>query len=165
MALTSSGRFSARLKAGDGLLLAARRLSLRYEGRDGVTLQALRDVHLSLHEGETLGVVGESGCGKSTLARALVGLERPSAGAINFDGRDIATLTEEQWRPLRRQIQLVFQDPASRLDPQMTIGRIVGEPLDALYTGMPDSERTARVLEITERVGLSAQSLRRFPHE
>src|SRR2546423_1459406 len=135
MPLTSSGSF-ARLKATGAPLLTVRRLSLRYEGRDGVPLHALRDVHLNLHEGETLGVVGESGCGKSTLARALVGLERASAGAISFDGRDIAALSDEQWRPLRRQIQLVFQDPASSLDPQMNIGRIVAEPLDALYTGI-----------------------------
>jgi oligopeptide transport system ATP-binding protein len=160
----ASGRF-ARFKAGDALLLTVRRLSLRYPGRDGTTVHALRDVHLNLHEGETLGIVGESGCGKSTLARALVGLERPAAGAINFDGRDISSLTEAQWRPLRRQIQMVFQDPASSLDPRMTVDRIVAEPLEALYPESPAAERASRVREAVRRVGLGDAMFKRYPHE
>ena len=164
MRATSSGSFGA-LKAGDSLLLTVRRLSLRYQGRDGAPVVALRDVHLNLHEGETLGIVGESGCGKSSLARTLVGLERADAGAISFDGRDISSLGEMQWRPLRRQIQMIFQDPASSLDPKMTVERIVAEPLDALYPESPVKERIARVREIVQRVGLGDALLRRHPHE
>ena len=161
---TASGQF-ARLKAGDALLLAVRRLALRYRGRDGAPVQALRDVHLNLHEGETLGIVGESGCGKSTLARVLVGLETANAGAINFDGRDVSRLSEAQWRPLRRQIQMVFQDPASSLDPRMTVERIVAEPLEALYPESPAKERVARVRNMLQRVGLGDVTLKRHPHE
>ncbi len=164
MPLTSSGSF-ARLKLTGAPVLTVRRLSVRYQRHDGSGLNALRDVHLNLHEGETVGVVGESGCGKSTLARTLVGLEPASAGAINFDGRDIATLSEEQWRPLRRQIQMVFQDPGSSLDPQMSVRRIVAEPLEALYSGMSGQERRARVEETIERVGLSTSLADRYPHE
>jgi oligopeptide transport system ATP-binding protein len=161
---TSSGSF-ARLKPSAAPLLAVRRLSVRYAGRDGVPVPALQDVHFNLNEGETLGIVGESGCGKSTLARTLVGLESASAGAINFDGRDIAALTEEQWRPLRRQIQMVFQDPASSLDPRMSVARIVDEPLDALYSEISPQARRDRILESISRVGLSADLLTRYPHE
>ncbi|HZP12886.1 MAG TPA: oligopeptide/dipeptide ABC transporter ATP-binding protein [Nevskiaceae bacterium] len=164
MRMTASGQF-ARLKTGDALLLAVRRLALRYPGRDGVPVHALRDVHLNLHEGETLGIVGESGCGKSTLARVLVGLQSANAGAINFDGRDISRLSEAQWRPLRRQIQMVFQDPASSLDPRMTVERIVAEPLEALYPESPAKERTARTRAAVQRVGLGDALLKRHPHE
>ncbi len=164
MRLTSSGQFM-RPKTGNALLLAVRRLSLRYPGRDGAQVHALRDVHLNLHEGETLGIVGESGCGKSTLARVLIGLERADAGAIAFDGRDVSRLTESQWRPLRRQIQMVFQDPASSLDPRMTVERMVAAPLGALYPESPPKERVARVREAVQRVGLGDAMLKRHPHE
>jgi oligopeptide transport system ATP-binding protein len=150
-------------------LLAVRRLNVRYPVRgnrdDGAVVHAVEDLYLNLYEGETLGIVGESGCGKSTLARTLVGLERAESGAITYDGRDLAGLTEKQWRPLRRQIQLVFQDPLSSLDPRMSIGRIVAEPLDALYPEISRRDRVERVVETLERVGLSRDHLNRYPHE
>ena len=158
------------MKSSDAPLLAIRRLCVQYPLRaaqwgNAEMFKAIDGLDFNLHEGETLGIVGESGCGKSTLARALVGLEKVSSGAIRYDGRDIANLTEKQWRPLRRQIQLVFQEPLASLDPRMTVGRIIAEPLAALYPEMSRSDRAARVVEILERVGLSRDHLDRHPHE
>jgi len=127
-------------------------------------LRAVDDVHFDLQPGETLGVVGESGCGKSTLARALVGLQPVTAGGIVFEGRDLARLNEAQWRPLRRDVQMVFQDPLSSLDPRLTIAESVAEPLLALCPELDQAGRMARVREVMERVGLSDLLGRHFPH-
>jgi oligopeptide transport system ATP-binding protein len=127
-------------------------------------LRAVDDVHFDLQPGETLGIVGESGCGKSTLARTLVGLQRVTAGGIVFDGRDLARLAEPDWRPLRRDIQMVFQDPLASLDPRMTVAASVAEPLVALRPELDAAARTARVAEMLGRVGLGELG-ERFPHE
>jgi oligopeptide transport system ATP-binding protein len=152
-------------------LLAARRLSVRYTApgaspwKPAVLVHAVEEVYLNLYAGETLGVVGESGCGKSTLARALIGLEPAAAGAITYRGQDIERFSERQWRPLRREIQMVFQDPLASLDPRMTIGRIIAEPLEALCPDMSGQDRASRVVETMERVGLSRELVNRYPHE
>jgi oligopeptide transport system ATP-binding protein len=122
-------------------------------------------VDLNLAAGETLGVVGESGCGKSTLARTLAGLQPATSGGIEYGGRNLATLDERAWRPLRREIQMVFQDPLASLDPRMTIAASIAEPLEALYPDIGRDERTARVHAMLEKVGLSATLANRYPHE
>jgi oligopeptide transport system ATP-binding protein len=152
-------------------LLEVRRLSVQYPLRGrwpwnpAGTLRAVEEVNFNLRAGETLGIVGESGCGKSTLARTLVGLQRATSGAINFDGRSLLQLDEAAWRPLRREIQMVFQDPLASLDPRMSVGRIVEEPLLALCPELSAAEREERVAAMLERVGLSRLHVNRYPHE
>src|SRR5690242_15335217 len=115
-------------------------------------LRAVDDLHFDLYPGEALGIVGESGCGKSTLARALVGLQDTAAGGIVLDGRDLSHLDEVHWRPLRREIQMVFQDPFASLDPRMTIAESVEEPLRWLCPELDAAARKARVTELLARV-------------
>lgn len=152
-------------------LLAVRRLKVHYRlapsipwGRPG-WLKAVDGVDFNLAAGETLGIVGESGCGKSTLARALAGLQPVTAGGIEYGGRNLARLDVAGWRPLRREIQMVFQDPLASLDPRMTIGASIAEPLEALYPEIGRAERAARVQAMLEKVGLSASLINRYPHE
>jgi oligopeptide transport system ATP-binding protein len=138
-------------------------------GRRG-QVHAVDDVSFDVASGETLGLVGESGCGKSTLARTLIGLKQASAGAIVYRApgqpdRELSGLDEAGWRPLRREIQMVFQDPLASLDPRMSVGRIVAEPLEALCPELGPAEREARVLETLEQVGLSRAHVNRYPHE
>ena len=152
-------------------LIAVRRLKVHYRLRSAVPwlkpgwLKAVDGVDFNLAAGETLGIVGESGCGKSTLARALAGLQDVTSGGIQYNGRNIAGLDEDQWRPLRREIQMVFQDPLASLDPRMTIGASIAEPLEALYPEVRRAERESRVCQMLERVGLSATLYNRYPHE
>jgi oligopeptide transport system ATP-binding protein len=152
-------------------LLAVRQLHVQYAlsrawpWQHSLIVRAVDDVNFNLGRGETLGIVGESGCGKSTLARALVGLQPIARGAVLFDGRDLARLDARQWRALRRDVQMVFQDPLASLDPRMTIGATVEEPLLALCPELSAAERRARVVDLLERVGLSASVTGRYPHE
>jgi oligopeptide transport system ATP-binding protein len=151
-------------------LLAVRRLKVHYRlpalpWQQPGWLKAVDGVDLNLAAGETLGVVGESGCGKSTLARTLAGLQPATSGGIEYGGRNLATLDERAWRPLRREIQMVFQDPLASLDPRMTIAASIAEPLEALYPDIGRDERTARVHAMLEKVGLSATLANRYPHE
>jgi len=127
-------------------------------------IKAVDDVDLTIQRGETLGLVGESGCGKSTLGRALLRLYEPTAGKIVFDGTDISHLSDSDLRPLRRRMQMVFQDPFASLNPRHSVGRIVGEPLKAHgLASRSDATKTAR--ELLERVGLPADAISRYPHE
>jgi len=127
-------------------------------------VRAVDGVSFYINEGETLGLVGESGCGKSTLGRTILRLEEPTEGEIIYKGTDIINLDKKALRGLRREIQIIFQDPQSSLDPRMTIDQSIGEPL--LIHGMKDDrERAKRVVEILERVGLEAQHAWRYPHE
>jgi oligopeptide/dipeptide ABC transporter ATP-binding protein len=124
-------------------------------------VHAVDDVSVAVREGETLGVVGESGCGKSTLARAVVRLLEPTAGTLRFRGEDITHLGRRALNPVHRQVQLVFQDPVSSLNPRQRVGRIVGTPMR--LHGMDGVEN--RVSELLERVGLNPEHINRFPHE
>lgn len=128
-------------------------------------LRAVADVSFSLKEGETLGVVGESGCGKSTLGRSLLRLIEPTAGQIVWQGSDIAGLTAEEMRQKRRDMQMIFQDPIASLDPRMTIGDIIAEPLTVFERALSKAERRHRVLEVMDTVGLAGDMLNRYPHE
>jgi oligopeptide/dipeptide ABC transporter ATP-binding protein len=127
-------------------------------------IKAVDGVSLDIKEGETLGLVGESGCGKSTLGRTIIRLEEPTAGRIIYRRTDITKLDKKGLRGLRREIQIIFQDPQSSLDPRMTIGQSIGEAL--LIHGVKDEgERARRINDMLERVGLEAQHALRYPHE
>ena len=125
---------------------------------------AVRGVSFSLKRGETFGIVGESGSGKSTIARLVLRLIEPSGGAVYFRGRDLTSLGKEDLRRERRHMQMIFQDPFGSLNPRMTIGELIAEPLRAHEIGAPD-ERDARVLKLLDEVGLPAAAHTRYPHE
>ncbi|WP_406663878.1 ABC transporter ATP-binding protein [Gallaecimonas sp. GXIMD1310] len=128
-------------------------------------LRAIDDVSFAVHRGETLGVVGESGCGKSTLLRALMKLGPVTSGQLAFDGQAIEGLDDKAMRPLRRQLQMIFQDPLASLDPRMTVGQIIAEPLQALMPELSASERRDKVQEVMARVGLLPEQINRYAHE
>jgi oligopeptide/dipeptide ABC transporter ATP-binding protein len=133
-------------------------------GHTGEPLRAVDGVSFDIRPGETFGLVGESGCGKSTLARCILRLTRPTGGRVVFDGTDLETLGSGDLRALRKRMQIVFQDPYASLDPRMTVGAIVEEPLVIHGVGT-SRERRARVAEMLELVGLGPQQGRRKPHE
>lgn len=128
-------------------------------------VRAVDEVSFAVHPAETLGIVGESGCGKSTLARAILGLVRPQSGAILWDGEDLVQLDEESLRLKRREIQLIFQDPSGSLDPRMTVGDIVAEPLLIFFPSMSRLQIRERVAGMMKMVGLSPDQINRYPHE
>jgi oligopeptide transport system ATP-binding protein len=127
-------------------------------------VRAVDGVSLSVRKGETLGLVGESGSGKSTLSRTILQLLAPSSGSVRFEGREIAGLSRREMRPLRRQMQMVFQDPYASLNPRKRVGQIVGEPL-RVQGEASGAELRREVQELLDRVGLSAEHYDRFPHE
>ena len=150
--------------------LAISSLTVKYPGRpswrgEGRPFHALQDVSLELRPGEALGVVGESGSGKSTLVRAALQLIRPGAGRVTWMGQALSTLPVRELRCLRRDLQIVFQDPLASLDPRMTVGRIVAEPLEVHEPGLDASAVQRRVAQILLRVGLDAGMAARYPHE
>ncbi|MGL4290376.1 MAG: dipeptide ABC transporter ATP-binding protein [Phreatobacter sp.] len=128
-------------------------------------VHAVDHVDLDVYRGETVGLVGESGCGKSTLARVVMRIHQPSAGEISFDGTDIAQAKQSQIRPLRRRMQMVFQDPYASLNPRMSVADILGEPLRFHGLTTTTAETRERVEELLSTVGLSPRSAERFPHE
>jgi oligopeptide/dipeptide ABC transporter ATP-binding protein len=132
-------------------------------GREVGRVHAVDDVTFAVEKGETLGLVGESGCGKSTLGRTIVRLLEPTDGQVVFEGRDISKLGRRSLRPLRREMQIVFQDPYASLNPRKRVGSIIGQPLQ--IHGMDKSERKKRVQELLGTVGLSPEHYNRFPHE
>ncbi|WP_225838891.1 ABC transporter ATP-binding protein [Streptomyces sp. NK08204] len=129
------------------------------------SVKAVDGVDFTLGKGETLGIVGESGCGKSTVARLLCNLERPTAGSIRFKGEDITKLSGRALKAVRRNIQMVFQDPYTSLNPRMTVGDIIGEPYDIHPEVAPKGDRRRRVRELLDVVGLNPEYINRYPHQ
>jgi oligopeptide transport system ATP-binding protein len=152
-------------------LLEVRNLVKHFPIKSGIffdrqvgAVQAVDDVSFSVKAGETLGLVGESGCGKSTLARSILQLLRPTSGSVIFRGTELTELSNRQLRPLRREMQMIFQDPYASLNPRKRIGQIVGDPL-SLHGVASGAELKRKVEELLDRVGLSAEHYDRFPHE
>jgi oligopeptide transport system ATP-binding protein len=153
-------------------LLSVRGLVKHYPLTQGVLLrrqvgavQAVSGVSFDLRPAQTLGVVGESGCGKTTVAKLITSLERPTEGEIRYQGEDISRLSGRALKAVRRDIQMVFQDPYSSLNPRMTVGDIVGEPFDIHPEVAPKGERRRRVRELLDVVGLNPEYLNRYPHQ
>ena len=133
--------------------------------RKPLLLRALQDISFSLKRGETLGIVGESGCGKSTLGRCILQLLRPEEGRVLWLGRDLVKVHGEEMRKLRRDLQIIFQDPLASLNPRMTVGEIVAEPLKTLRPDLNAAQRKERVRTMMEGVGLQPDMVDRYPHE
>jgi len=157
--------------AGSDVLLEVRDLVKHFAVGGGMfgggrgTVRAVDGVSFTLRRGETLGLVGESGCGKTTTGRCILQLERPTSGQVIFEGRDLAALSDAELRPLRRRAQVIFQDPYASLNPRMTVGQILAEPL-AVHGLVPDREgRRKRVRDLLTRVGLLPQHADRYPHQ
>jgi oligopeptide/dipeptide ABC transporter ATP-binding protein len=155
---------------GSSPLLVVERLKKYYPIRGGVwgrrigEVRAVDDVSLSVEQGKTLGLVGESGCGKSTLARTIMRLEDPTEGQVLFEGQDLAHASRDELFRLRRELQMIFQDPYSSLNPRMTVGEIVREPLVVHRIGSK-AEQVSKVRDLLETVGLTGEMLGRYPHE
>ncbi len=156
---------------GGGPLVELEQLKVYFPIKSGLVLdrhvgdiRAVDDVSLTIRRGETLGLVGESGCGKSTVGRTIIRLYKPTAGRIVFDGQDISQLGETELRPLRRRMQMVFQDPFASLNPRHSVGRIIGEPLRS--HGLANRrEAGGRARDLLKTVGLPADAVGRYPHE
>ena len=155
----------------NGKLLEVTDLVKHFPVKSGVLIdrevgkvRAVDGVTFTLEPGETLGLVGESGCGKSTLSRTILQLLEPTSGSVRFDGTELTGLRRRQLRPLRRQMQMIFQDPYASLNPRKRVGQIVGDPM-RLHGIASGSGLRARVQELLERVGLAPEHYNRFPHE
>jgi oligopeptide transport system ATP-binding protein len=154
----------------DDVIVELEHITKRFPVKQGVfsrargQVHAVEDVSLNVRRGETLGIVGESGCGKSTTARLMLRLIDPTSGAIRFDGRDITHTSNRGLRPLRREMQMIFQDPYASLNPRKTVEQIVLQPF-AIHGGVRKSEAKLRVRELLRVVGLSPEHASRYPHE
>lgn len=128
-------------------------------------IRAVDDVSFTIEPGQTVGLVGESGSGKTTVGRTILKLIPSTSGSVRFNGREILPLSEQEFRPLRREMQMIFQDPFGSLNPRFTIGEIVGEALEIHFPKMTSSDRADRVAELLKLVGLKPDMMRRYPHE
>jgi oligopeptide transport system ATP-binding protein len=153
------------------VILSAQGVKKHYPIKTGILrrttgwVKAVDGVSFDLHKGETLGIVGESGCGKSTLGRVLMRLEEPTDGKVLFGGEDFSTASGSRLRKLRRNIQIVFQDPYTSLNPRKTVGDIIGEPLEIHPDVVPKQGRRKRVEELLDLVGLNPEHINRYPHQ
>lgn len=155
----------------NNVLLKVKNLKKYFPVRGGILskiigyVQAVDEISFDIKEGETLGLVGESGCGKTTAGRTITRLLEPTAGEVDFEGKDIFKLSKEELRKSRRNIQIIFQDPFGSLNPRMTVGDIVGESLTIHKIVKNKKEKEERVKDLLETVGLNAGHIRRYPHE
>jgi peptide/nickel transport system ATP-binding protein len=140
-------------------------LSKKFFSRKRNYLKACDEINFEIYEGETLGLVGESGCGKTTLGRTILRLIEPTSGKITYKNTDITELSNSKLRKLRKEIQIIFQDPYSSLNPRITIGRAILEPMKVHSLHKNDKTRKQKVIELLERVGLTESQLNRYPHE
>ncbi|MCZ6480574.1 MAG: oligopeptide/dipeptide ABC transporter ATP-binding protein [candidate division NC10 bacterium] len=170
--LEARGGTQAKSRIGPDVLLEVRRLCKYFSLTSGVILQrvvglikAVDDVSFFIRKGETLGLVGESGSGKTTTGRCILQLDRPTSGEVFFEGRDLAGVDENELRPMRRKIQVIFQDPYSSLNPRMTIGQIVGESLLVHRVVQGKAKYRERVKDLLSVVGLNPVMADRYPHE
>lgn len=157
--------------ANNNLLISVENLRMEFPLKKGMflrrtvnTVKAVDCLSFFIRKGETLGLVGESGCGKSTLGRAILQLHRPTAGVVNYNGRNLCQLKKEELRQMRRKMQLIFQDPYASLNPRMNIGSIIAEPL-RIHNIIPVQERRERVEHLLKEVGLNRRFYNRLPHE
>ena len=161
---------ASSVKISDPVLLQARNLKKYFSAessnysRSSQTVRALDGVSFTLREGETLGLVGESGCGKSTAARTVLRLTEPTAGEVYFRGQNLFALSHNDLRPLRKEMQIIFQDPYASLNPRKRVRDILEEPFD-IHRFVDGKERNERVAWLMERVGLSADQGEKYPHE
>ncbi len=146
------------------ILLEVQNLKKYFKTPRGM-LHAVDDVSFTLERGKTLGIVGESGCGKSTTGRTILRLEEPTSGKVIFEGKDITTLGKRDMRALRKDMQLIFQDPFSSLDPRMTVSQAIEEPLKMAGLYKDHNQRFRRVLELMDTVGLAQRLVNTYPHE
>ena len=147
-------------------LVESRELSVHYSrwvGSRRRTVYALDDFNIAVAPGETVGLVGESGCGKSTAGRALLGAVRPAAGRVFFDGEDVTDLSRQRWRAMRKQVQMIFQDPYSALNPKLKVGESIAEPF-LVHTRKRGAELDTAVAELLEMVGMTASAADKYPH-
>ncbi|GAW28721.1 ABC transporter ATP-binding protein [Carboxydocella sp. ULO1] len=145
-------------------LVEVKGLKKFFEVGHGQVLKAVNNLNLTIHKGETVGLVGESGCGKSTAGRTIIRLYEPTAGQVLFNGRNIYDLKGKELLQLRRGMQMIFQDPYASLNPRMTVGDIIGEALD-IHGLAKGKARQERIIELLRLVGLNAEHANRFPHE
>lgn len=145
-------------------LLEVHSLKKYFNIKKDVTIKSVDDISISIRRGETFGLVGESGSGKSTLGKTIVGLQNPTAGDIIYNGQNVTQLDGQAKKDVNKEMQIIFQDPQASLNPRMRVGDIIAEGIDA-YKLFKGKERTARIYELLERVGLRPEHAKRFPHE
>jgi oligopeptide transport system ATP-binding protein len=169
---TANGTHSRNGTVTGDTLLTVSDLKMHFPITKGIVFQrqvgaikAVDGINFTLFRGETLGLVGESGCGKSTTGRAILQLYRPTAGEVIFEGKDLTQVKGEDLRKMRRRMQMIFQDPYASLNPRMTVGSIVGEPLEVHNIGANKKERQERVQELLKIVNLNPYFINRYPHE